>query len=325
MNTPYSLCQLLTSNTCSDDEIIEHLSGISEKGETVEDLVGMGQFLREQSIKIPLPNSDLLDVCGTGGSGIQRMNVSTTTAFLLASMGIPVAKHGNRASSGISGSFDMLEALGIPTTQSPFTIAKTVKLLGIGFIYAPLYHPILKNVAHARKKYGKRTIFNLLGPLLNPTAPKYQLIGTTTPRFAEIIAHASLQLGTEKVTVVCGEDGLDDVTLTGTTTVFTGDKNGVTKSIFDPREIGLARIRDAREIGGGTPVQNAQYMLQLLAGNGAPALHALTCLNAAFALKTYHNTKSIHESYLQADAALRSGRALRLFYDYKALAQQLTI
>ncbi len=319
----YQLCKQLTDGTLSDDEIIALLKEISDRGETVDDLVGMAQYLREQSIKIPLINIETVDVCGTGGSGLPRMNTSTTVAFLLATMGIKVAKHGNRAMSGVSGSFDVLEALGVPVSQSPFTIVQTIKKSGVGFIYAPAYHPILKNVASARKKYGKRTIFNLLGPLLNPTQPKFQLIGTTTTHYAEIIARASIQLGTEKVTVVCGEDGLDDVTLTGATTIYTADKNGISKSVFDPRDIGIARVRSSTEICGGTPIHNAQLMLALLEGSGPATLHSLICLNAAFALVTCNQKENLQRAYIRADETLKSGAALRLFYDYKALAQQL--
>ncbi len=324
INATYAVCEQLTSELLSDDEKIEILRQLSQNIETAEDLIGMAQYLRERSVKIPTCEPNLLDVCGTGGSGLPRMNTSTTVAFLLASMGVKVAKHGNRAMSGKCGSFDVLESLGIPVIQSPATISTTISNIGLGFIYAPSYHPALKNISIARKKYGKRTIFNLLGPLLNPTNPEYQLIGTTKPYYAEIITHACIKLGSKKVTVVCGEDGLDEITLAGKTTIFSGDKNGIVKTIFDPRDIGIARTRSSRYIDCGYTTANAQLMLQLLSGKGPQLLHELTCINAAFALVTCEKFDDLIMAYKSADSTLKSGQALNLFNEYKKLAKQLT-
>ncbi len=319
----YDLCSRLTSGTLTDGEIATLLATIAARGETVDEVVGMAQFLRDNCIPIPVPGVECMDVCGTGGSRLPRMNTSTVITFVVAACGTAVAKHGNRAASGRVGCFDLLEKLGIPIEQPPHMVSTTLKKFNCGLIYAPLYHPLMARVATARKLVGTRTIFNLLGPLVNPTLPKFQLIGTTNMMTAQLLATALSELGTTRAIVVAGHGGLDDFSLTGPSEYILVEGKSHTSHIFNPTEFGLVSVSNFAALSGGTAYENALTLRDLLRNQGNPALLELTKINAAFALITRGTFSEFTDAYKKVTTVLESQKAFELLNEYKTLTQSL--
>ncbi len=319
----YDLCKLLTSGTLSDSEIASLLATIAARGETVDEVVGMAQFLRDNCIQIPVPGVACMDVCGTGGSQLPRMNTSTVITFVLAACGVAVAKHGNRAASGRVGCFDVLEKLGIPVEQPPHTITQSLKTLNCGFIYAPLYHPLMARVATARKLVGTRTIFNLLGPLVNPTLPKFQLVGTTNILTAQLLANAIRELGTTRAIVVAGHGGLDDFSLTGPSNYLLVEGASYSQHTFNPTEFGITTVVDFEATKGGTAYENALTLRDLLRNKGSHALLELVKINASFALIARGIFDAFVPAYQRITSILQSQKPFELLNEYKTLTQSL--
>lgn len=319
----YDLCKLLTSGTLSDSEIASLLAAIAARGETVDEVVGMAQFLRDNCIQIPVPGVACMDVCGTGGSQLPRMNTSTVITFVLAASGVAVAKHGNRAASGRVGCFDVLEKLGIPVEQPPHTITQSLKTLNCGFIYAPLYHPLMARVATARKLVGARTIFNLLGPLVNPTLPKFQLVGTTNIVTAQLLATALSELGTTRAIVVAGHGGLDDFSLTGASEYIHVEETTHTQKVFDPREYNIPTVTHFESVRGGSAYDNALTLRDLLRNKGSASLLQLVTINASFALIARGTFSTFDSAYSHITSTLQSQKPFELLNEYKTLTQSL--
>ncbi|WP_009630374.1 anthranilate phosphoribosyltransferase [Synechocystis sp. PCC 7509] len=288
------------------------LAAIQTKGVTAAELVGMAQVLHAQSaIAKNIPNSTpLIDTCGTGGDGASTFNISTAVAFVAAAAGVRVAKHGNRSASSKTGSADVLEALGINLNSEQEKVTAAVEEVGITFLFAPGWHPALKSVAGLRKTLKVRTVFNLLGPLVNPMQPTGQIIGVCDPNLVETIAIALSQLGIERAIVVHGREKLDEAGLADINDLAILENNKVRLMTLDVEELGLQKAATA-EIRGGNVSENAQILKDVLQGKGTEAQQNVVALNTALALCVGKAITS--EDYVKGIAIardiLRSGAA----------------
>lgn len=311
---------LLMTGDVSEEEIRAFLTGLREKGETIEEVMGCAQAMREHAVPFPVPAKDLahaVDTCGAGGDRQGTINVSTMGSFILAAAGVPVVKHGNRSVSSQCGSADVLEALKIDGSVPPERMLECFKRTNWSFLFAPLYHPAMKHVAPVRKALGVRTIFNLVGPLTNPAGVKRQVVGAPEKPLASLMAEAFQRLGVEHVAVVFGEDGMDEVTTTATTFVAEvrhGDAK-VLHTEFDAEQaLGLRRVR-VEQLRGGDAATNARLARQLLASGADEALRPmqeLVLVNAAWGLYVSGMySESIAQCFDVARMSLESGSALK--------------
>ncbi|MBW4519861.1 MAG: anthranilate phosphoribosyltransferase [Scytolyngbya sp. HA4215-MV1] len=266
------------------------LMAIQAKGVSADELAGMAQVLQAQSLKLvtidpdaPLP-ATLIDTCGTGGDGASTFNISTAVAFVAAAAGVPVAKHGNRSASSRVGSADVLEALGVNLAASPAKIYAAVREVGITFLFAPGWHPALKGVAPLRRALRVRTVFNLLGPLVNPLHPTGQVMGVFDSNLLGTIAQALQQLGTQRAIVLHGRERLDEAGLGDLTDLAVLAEEQVGLTTINPRELGLQPATIADLKGGEVP-ENMEILRSVLQGKGSPAQHDVVALNAALALQ----------------------------------------
>jgi anthranilate phosphoribosyltransferase len=261
------------------------LAAIQAKGVTAAELVGMAQVLHAQStIPKSIPSSTpLIDTCGTGGDGASTFNISTAVAFVAAAAGVKVAKHGNRSASSKTGSADVLEALGINLNAELSKVTAAAQEVGITFLFAPGWHPALKSVAVLRKTLKVRTVFNLLGPLVNPMQPTGQIIGVCDPSLVETIAYALAQMGTERAIVVHGREKLDEAGLADINDLAVLENNQVRLMTLNVEELGLQKAATA-EIRGGDVAENAQILKNVLQGKGTEAQQNVVALNTALAL-----------------------------------------
>jgi anthranilate phosphoribosyltransferase len=261
------------------------LAAIQAKGVSASELAGMARVLQQQAVvAMPVASPRLIDTCGTGGDGAGTFNISTAVAFVAAAAGVPVAKHGNRSASSRVGSADVLEALGINLAAPPQTIQAAVQTVGITFLFAPGWHPALKAVAPLRRTLGVRTVFNLLGPLVNPMRPTGQVIGVFSPTLLEAIAQALNQLGTQRAMVLHGRERLDEAGLGDATDVAILQDGQVRLTVLNPAELGLAAAPLSAIAGGDVP-QNAAILKAVLQGKGTIAQQSVVALNAALALQ----------------------------------------
>ncbi len=285
------------------------LIGLRMKGETVEEVTGLARAMREaaKAFQYDLGGEPLLDTCGTGGKHTQTFNISTTAAFVIAGGGVRVAKHGNRSLSHRSGSADLLEALGISVFLSAEQCALAMEEVGIGFLFAPYYHSATRHVQPVRKELKLRTIFNLLGPLTNPAGATAQIAGAYSVRAAELIAGSLAALGLQQGFVFHGSDGLDEVTTTGPTEVFSIRNGTVHQSTITPEEMGLlpAQLSDLR---GGDPVFNAEITRDVLGGKSGPE-RDIVVANAAWGFLAAAKTTDLKEAVDLAKQSIDSGAA----------------
>lgn len=262
------------------------LAAIQAKGVSAEELTGMAQVLKQQATPLPAlapAPTPLIDTCGTGGDGAGTFNISTAVAFVAAAAGVAVAKHGNRSASSKVGSADVLEALGVNLAASPERIQAAVTDVGITFLFAPGWHPALKSVAPLRRSLKVRTVFNLLGPLVNPMAPTGQVIGVYDASLLETLATALAQLGVQRAVVLHGRERLDEAGLGDWTDLAVLDNQQVTLTCVNPEEFGIVRSPLAA-IAGGDVQQNTEILTAVLQGKGTPAQQDVVALNAALAL-----------------------------------------
>jgi anthranilate phosphoribosyltransferase len=285
------------------------LVAIQAKGVSASELAGMAQVLLTQSLPQPQGEAGpLLDTCGTGGDGASTFNISTAVAFVVAAAGLKVAKHGNRSASSRVGSADVLEALGVNLQAPAAKIQVAVEEVGITFLFAPGWHPAMKSVAGLRKTLKVRTVFNLLGPLVNPLRPTGQVIGVFNSTLLPIVAEALQHLGTHRAIVLHGREGLDEAGLAAPSdlAILAGDQ--VYPEILDPQALGLASFPTEALRGGDLP-ENATILRTVLKGQGSPAQQSAVALNAALALwvgeavTTYTEGLSLAQQILQGGAA----------------------
>ena len=282
------------------------LCGLRIKGESSEEIAAFAKALRAISRQIPAPDG-AVDTCGTGGDGTGTFNISTTAAFVVAGAGVPVAKHGNRFSSGSCGSADVLEQLGVPLNQTPEESTQCLQEVGMAFLFAPLYHPAMGKVATLRRELGIRTIFNLLGPLLNPASAPYQLLGVSSPGLLPKMAEALKRLDCKRALVVMGDDGLDEVTLTGRTQAILVDEGRFKPFEFFPEDFGFKRCSlDA--LKGGSPMENARLTQGILQGKTGPK-RDIVLLNAGLAIYVAKRAKTMQEGIDLARVSIDSGKA----------------
>ena len=286
------------------------LTALRAKGETVDEITGCARVMREKAIAVKPRRRDLVDTAGTGGDAAGTFNISTTAAFVIAGAGLGVAKHGNRAVSGQSGSADVLEALGVNLDVTPEQVAACIDEVGIGFLFAQKLHPAMKNVAPVRKELGIRTVFNILGPLTNPARTPAQIVGVYDERLTTTMANVLHALGVRSAFVFHSDDGLDELTTTGLNRVARFDNGTIYAEEIDARAYGMARAsREA--LRGGKPVENAQITREVLSGSERGARRDVVILNAAAALVAGGKARDLHEGLERANDSIDSGKARR--------------
>jgi anthranilate phosphoribosyltransferase len=294
----------------ADDEIGLLLTALAAKGETVDEVAGAALAMRRHMTPIRSRHGEVLDTCGTGGGDSAMFNVSTTVAIVAAAADVPVAKHGNRSVTSKSGSADVLAELGVNIQASVAQVEACLDELGICFCFAPLMHPSMKHVSAVRKKLGIRTIFNILGPLVNPAGACYQLLGAGRPELRPLLARAVARLGTRRTLVVSGEDGLGDVTLAGTTHVTEVSGVDVREFTWSPEDFGVARASlDAAKVDG--PAASAAIVRKVLRGEAGPA-RDIVVLNAAAGLIVANKSSSPQAAAALVASAIDSGAAADL-------------
>lgn len=292
------------------------LVALRAKGETPAEVRAMALALRDQATAVDLPSwTCRIDTCGTGGDGSGSVNISTATALVVAAMGIPVVKHGNRAASSRSGSADVIEALGIGMATSPQEVAAALAGNGFAFLFAPAFHPAMKAVSPVRKALGIRTVFNLLGPLVNPGTPTHQLVGAYSSRAAGLLAGALAGMDLERAFVVHGAPAWDEATPVGPFLLFDVLEGRVQQRTVDPLEYGIPRC-SPDDLQGGDPFENARLLEQVLQGEPGPRRDAVV-LNAALVLQLVHDVAPL-EAADRVTAALESGAAVTLLARLRA-------
>ncbi|MFA6635909.1 MAG: anthranilate phosphoribosyltransferase [Candidatus Omnitrophota bacterium] len=289
-------------------QIASFLTALRLKGETAEEITAAARVMRRKSVKIKVREKNVIDTCGTGGVGKDTFNFSTASAFVAAGCGVKVAKHGNRSASGKCGSADVLEELGVRLEVTPSLTAKCIDDIGIGFLYAPIFHLSMKYAIGPRKEIGIRTIFNLLGPLCNPAFPKYQVVAVYDAGLTALIAEVLRNLGTSRAFVVHGEDGIDEVTITGKTLISELSEGKIKTCRVDPSDFGFKK-RASKSIAGGSPKTNAGIMRAVLSGERGP-IRDMTLMNSAVALVAARETNVFREAVKMAEESIDSGKAL---------------
>jgi anthranilate phosphoribosyltransferase len=255
------------------------LAALATKGETSEEIAGAARVMRARATRVPTTREPLVDTCGTGGDLSGSINVSTGAALVVAAAGIAVAKHGNRAASSRCGSADVLEALGVTIDLEPASVGRSIDEVGIGFLYAPRFHPAMRHAAEARREIGIRTIFNLLGPLTNPAGAGRQLIGVPRADAVARIGGVLRELGSEAAVVVHGMEGLDEISVCGPTRIAHVREGAVEESVIEPADLGLP-VFHLKEIAGGDAAENAAILRAVLEGRGSEAQRAVVAANA---------------------------------------------
>lgn len=305
----------------SEVEIASILTALRVKGESVGEIVGAARAMVEHATPIVTERTGLIDTCGTGGDQLHTFNISTTTAFVVAAAGVPVAKHGNRSVSSSSGAADVLETLGVNIQLDPDGVGRCVREVGLGFCFAPLLHGAMKHVAPVRKQLKFRTIFNLLGPLTNPAKAEFQLLGTGRVENAEKLAQALTQLNRKRACVVCGAGQLDEIALWGTTTSFEVRDGQVTRHAWTAADFGLPECRP-QELKVSSPAESATVVRSILKGDKGPARN-IVLANAAAALWVAGKASDLRQGVEQAAAAIDSEAAdkvlTRLIEESKAV------
>jgi len=316
------LAEIMAGNA-SEAQTAAVLVALRTKGETVDELVGLARTMRALATPVrvgPEVQDALIDTAGTGG-GRPTFNVSTTAALIAAGAGCTVAKHGNRSATGLSGSADLLEALGVRIDLGPEAVARCIAEVGFGFMFAPAHHGATRWVVPVRKELGVRTIFNFLGPLTNPAGATRQLIGVSDPGFLETIAGALARLGARKALVVSSADGLDEMSTSGSTQVVEVDGPQLRRYTVDPETVGLGRAAPD-DVAGGTPEANAAIARRILAGEPGPP-RDLAVLNAGAAIYVAGRADTLEAGVRQAERALDSGRAAQALESLVALSGRL--
>jgi len=305
------------------------LVALRMKGETVDEVTGFVEAMRSRVVPVRATRAPLLDTCGTGGSAFRVFNVSTAAAFVAAAAGIAVAKHGNRAMSGVCGSADVLEALGVRVDLTPGQAARCIDATGIGFLFAQRHHPAMKQVSGARREIGVRSVFNLLGPLTNPAGASMQVMGVYDGRLIELAAGALKALGSERALVVHGEIGLDEISTVGPTRVCELADGELRSYRLSPAELGLfcAETDAAHLAPAATAAENADLLREALAGKtsgpAALARRDLVAVNAAAALRVTGHSGDWPAAVRRAREIIASGAALRKLEELAAFTQQL--
>ena len=324
--------EAIMSGAATYAQIAAFLTALRMKGETVEELIGFAQVMRQKAVKVRTRASEvvgatgtdremLIDTAGTGGDASGTFNVSTATAFVVAGAGLKVAKHGNRSVSSLCGSADVVETLGINIELSAAKVARCVDEVGIGFLYAPLLHTAMKHVMAARREMGIRTVFNMLGPLTNPAGANAQVIGVYSDALTEPLARALAELGTLRAYVVHGDDGLDEISNTGPSHISEVREGVVRSSTVRPEDFGLPRS-SLQDLRGGDREENAEIVRHVLAAEAGPR-RDIVLMNAAAALVVGGKAHDFKEGVAVAADSVDSGAAAAKLAGLIALSQRL--
>ena len=312
----------IMTGQATQSQIGSFITALRMKGETAPEITGAAKVMREKSVKIRvgkglididrddinIDEETIIDTCGTGGSGTNTFNISTTVAFVVAGCGLKVAKHGNRAASSECGSADVLETLGVNLEKSPQSVEECIRQVGIGFMYAPLFHGAMKYAIAPRKEIGIRTIFNLLGPLSNPAGATSQVLGVYDAKLTDVMARVLKNLGAKRAMVVYGMDTLDEITITGKTKVSELRDGRIRTYYVTPEKFGLRRAR-LEDIKGGNARDNAEIVLSVLKGERGPR-RDVVLLNSSAALVVGSKAKDFRAGIKLAEASIDSGQAL---------------
>jgi anthranilate phosphoribosyltransferase len=324
--------EAIMSGAATNAQIAAFLTALRMKGETVEELIGFAQVMRQKAVRVRtrgdglagLTGTDremLIDTCGTGGDAAGTFNVSTATAFVVAGAGLKVAKHGNRSVSSMCGSADVVETLGVNLELTPEKVARCLDEVGIGFLYAPLLHTAMKHVMAARREMGVRTVFNMLGPLTNPAGANAQIIGVYAASLTEPLARVLAELGTLRAFVVHGADNLDEISNTGESRVSEVREGVVRTFTVRPEDFGVPRANIA-DLLGGDREQNAGLIRQILAGEAGPR-RDIVLMNAAAALTAGGKARDLRDGVTVAGRSIDSGAARAKLEALVRLSQKL--
>lgn len=305
----FLLAEIMRGN--SNEVVISSLlTALAMKGETVDEIVGFIQTMKEQMILVS--GSDAVDVCGTGGDGKQTFNISTAVAFVVAGAGVKVAKHGNRAASSLCGSADVLETLGVHISLNAQQAKEVLEKVGMVFLFAPLFHPTMKTVSSVRKELGIRTVFNLLGPFCNPAGVKRQLIGVPSIAIAEKLIQVGKRLDYDHLIIATSEDGLDEISIAKKTYLYELKNGNVSRRIIDPKTYGFQYEKE--DLNGGDAGVNANIIIDIL--NDLSGQHRdIVLLNSAVALYVSGKVPTVEEGLVHAKNSIDSGKAKKVLED----------
>lgn len=320
--TARTVMEAMMDGTATPSQMGALLTGLRMKGETVEEITACAKVMREKGLKVS-PASNVIDIVGTGGDGTNTFNISTTSAFVIAAAGVPVAKHGNRGISSQSGAADVLECLGINLNLTPQQNEIILQQSNICFMFAQLYHTSMKYAAPVRKEMGVRTLFNILGPLSNPAGATLQLMGVYDLKLVEPLAQVLSNLGVEKGLVVSGNDGMDEVTLTAATQVCEIRNGELTAHTIIPEQFGFNRCT-LKELAGGSPAENAQITSDILTGRERGPRRDVTVLNSAMALYLAGDNCRVVDCVMLAEDIIDSGLAAAKLEEFRRLSHEVT-
>ncbi|MBI9084983.1 MAG: anthranilate phosphoribosyltransferase [Desulfobacterales bacterium] len=298
---------IVLAGEATDAQIGAMMGALATKGETFEELAGAAHAMRRKARRIQAPGTTVVDTCGTGGDSAGTFNISTTTAFVVAGCGVTVAKHGNRSVSSQCGSADLLEALGVKLEIDPELVEEALAEIGIGFLFAPVFHGAMRHAGRARKEVGVRSIFNMLGPLTNPAGANCQLLGVFAPELTEMFARALKQLGTRRALVVHGHDGLDEISVCAATRVSELNDGMIRTYEISPEQY-FGQLAQPADLAGGDAACNADITRRILDGEHGPRRNVVA-INAAGALVAAGVAQDLRDGIEQALAVIDSGAA----------------
>ena len=304
----------------TDAQMGAFLAAMRLKGESIDEITACAQVMREKCLRL-CPKGDTLDIVGTGGDELYSFNISTVSAFVAAAGGVPVTKHGGRSVSGKCGSADVLEALGVNISLGARDSEKVLSETGMCFLLAQVYHSAMKHVAHVRKELGVRTIFNILGPLSNPAGANLQLLGVYDENLVEPMARVLKNLGVKRAMVVHGHDGLDEITLTGASTICEVAGGRINSYFITPEQFGLTRCTVA-DLRGGGPAENAAIARDILSGKPGPC-RDIVVMNAACCLYMGRSGITMGDCVLMAQELIDSGRAMAKLRDFIRISNEV--
>ncbi|MCB7305322.1 anthranilate phosphoribosyltransferase [Bariatricus massiliensis] len=305
----------IMDGTATQGQMGGFLMALSMQGETIDEITAFATVMREKGVKIQ-PEREVIDIVGTGGDKVGTFNISTTAAFVVAAGGVPVAKHGNRSVSSKSGAADVLEKLGINVSLSAEQNERILNETGMCFMFAPVYHASMKYAAPVRKELGVRTVFNILGPLSNPAAATMQLLGVYDKKLGKPLAQVLANLGVTRGVAVCGEDGLDEITLTGETEVHEIRFGEITSYSITPEQFGLKRC-PLEDLIGGSPEENAGITLDILTGRETGPKRDVVLLNAGMSLYLGIDGITLEEGIHMAEELIDSGAAMKKYEEFR--------
>lgn len=311
----------MMTGTATQAQMGGFLTALRMQGETIDEITAFATVMREKGIKIE-PEREVIDIVGTGGDEVGTFNISTTSAFVVAAGGVPVAKHGNRSVSSKSGAADVLERLGANLNLTPEQNEKVLNACDVCFLFAQKYHSSMKYAAPVRKELGVRTVFNILGPLSNPAAATMQLLGVYDKKLAKPLAQVLSNLGVTRGVAVCGEDGLDEITLTGETDVHEIRFGEITSYSITPEQFGLRRCA-LQELVGGTPEENAEIARDILTGKEKGSKRDIVVMNAGMSLYLGKDGISLEEGIQMAQEILDSGIAYEKLQEFVKLTNEV--